>query len=179
MKLCDYYDNLAERYSAYFDVKREYSVLGCKLPIYAVFRVRSDKAFFTRKISLGGYENLEHCLVQGLTREIGMSDLENFTKLLRDSVKELVNPHPEHMSTTVTGVLVGERGVVPEAIGRAEKFHYGRSYRWGLHGWSQVRLIIVDLAAGKAYANKKGREVVKSYGVNSFARDLHSGTGSK
>lgn len=163
MQLEQYLDWLAQRYAGYFDVERERIVLGQSISIYALSHIRSDKYFATKKISLGGYENIEHCLVAGHREQVDSDGFEVFLHLLIRAVDELVTPHHEHMSTTVTGVLVAEKGFAPEVINRSRKFSFSRTYRFGLQGWSQVRLIFVDLTAGQVHANKKGREVARSY----------------
>lgn len=165
MNLREYFDWLADKYAGYFDVQRDCVVLGRVFPVYAVSQIRSDKYFASKKISLGGYENLEHCLVHGRQEALDQAGLEEFMRVLKNAVDELVKPHHEHMSTTITGVLVAERGIAPGTVKRVHKFSLGRTYRWGLHGWSRVRLILVDLATGQVHANKKGREVVYSYRV--------------
>ncbi|SFG72260.1 hypothetical protein SAMN05660649_02509 [Desulfotomaculum arcticum] len=163
MNLEQYLNWLADRYAGYFDVERESVILGHSLSIYAFSNIRCDKYFATKKISLGGYENIEHCLVAGHRQQVDSNGFEAFIHLLVKAANELVTPHHEHMSTMITGVLVSEKGFVPEIINQSKRFSFGRTYRFGLQGWSQVHLILVDLAAGQIHANKKGREVARSY----------------
>ena len=163
MKLEEYLETLKCKYEAYFDIYPDYSLLDRRLDLYARSHVRSEKFFMTKKVTLGAWETNEHCLVEGHTAKINIPEVQDFTTFLVNAARELVKPHKEHMSSVVTGILVSEQGFDPEAIRIGAKFKHSRSFRFGLHGWYSICLLLVDLLSGQVYANSKGKEVMKSY----------------
>lgn len=162
--ITEYLDTLAGRLSGYFDVSRDEEVAGRRLDLVGRFKVRSEKYFLVKSLTLFAYENQEIVLVEG-DKKIDRSKAEEFADYLKDLVPLLVKPSEEHMSTTLTGVLVAEEGVAPGAQDWIERFRHSQNFKWLLHGWCDVRLLAVDLASGRVYSNKAGRAVREAYRV--------------
>jgi len=150
--------------SRYFDISRNEEIAGRTLDLVGRFKMRSEKYFFVKSLTLFAYENREIVLVEG-DKEIDRSKAEEFANYLKDLIPLLVKPSEEHMSTTLTGVLVAEGGVAPEAQVWIERFRHSQNFKWLLHGWCDVRLLAVDLASGQVYSNKAGRAVKEAYRV--------------
>ncbi len=151
------------KYEAYFDIYPDYSILGRKLDLYARSHVRSEKFFLTKKAVLAAWETNEYCLVEGHSAKVYAPQVKDFTIFLVSAAGELVKPHKEHMSSTVTGILVSEQGFDPDAIHIGTRFKHGRDFWFGLRGWYSACLLLVDLSSGQVYASPKGKEVIKSY----------------
>ncbi|MDI3538830.1 MAG: hypothetical protein PWP12_1023 [Bacillota bacterium] len=162
--LSEYLETLAGRLSPYFDVFRNEEVAGRRLDLVGRFKMRSEKYFFVKSLTLFAYENREIVLVEG-DKEINRSKAEEFAGYLKDLIPLLIKPSEEHMSTMLTGVLVAEEGVTPEAQVWIGRFRHSQNFKWLLHGWCDVRLLAVDLASGQVYSNKAGRAVKEAYRV--------------
>ncbi len=163
MKLAEYLETLRGKYGAYFDVHSDYSILGRRLDLYACCHVRNEKYFLAKKATLGAWETNEYCLVEGHLAEICTAKVQDFTAFLVNAANELVKPKEEHMSSVISGILVSEQGVAPEAIRVGTQFKHGRSFWFGLRGWYSVCLLLVDLSSGQVYASPKGKEVMRIY----------------
>ncbi|MFQ5996536.1 MAG: hypothetical protein ACE5KP_02805 [Dehalococcoidales bacterium] len=163
VKLQEYLEALRRKYEAYFDIYPDYSILGRRLDLYARSHVRSEKFFITKKVTLAAWETNEYCLVEGHSAKVSAPHVQKFTTFLVNAAGELVKPHKEHMSSVVTGILISEQGFDPEAIHIGTRFKHERSFRFGLHGWYSICLLLVDLSSGQVYANSKGKGVMKSY----------------
>lgn len=161
--LQDYLAALAERYSVYYDVERDRVVGGRKLAIFARSKIRSEKYFITKSIPLYGFENYQYGLVEAGERIIDEPDVTSFTEYLKSLVDVLVKPHEEHMSTCLDGILVTTSGFTPAAICTAQRFKFGRMFKFGFAGWCDIRLVLVDLAQGRVFTNRRGREIEKYY----------------
>ncbi|HHY93336.1 MAG TPA: hypothetical protein GX511_08345 [Firmicutes bacterium] len=160
----EYLNTLAQRLSRYFDVSWNQEIEGQRFDLVARFKVRNEKYFFVKSLTLFAYENQEIVLVGG-DRRIDKAEAEGFAQRIKDLIPLLVKPSEEHMSTTLTGVLVGEEGVAAEARTLVEGFRHSRNFKWLLEGWCDVRLLAVDLASGQVYSNKAGRAVREAYRV--------------
>ncbi|MGI6143934.1 MAG: hypothetical protein ACOYEK_08790 [bacterium] len=161
--LQDYLVTLAERYSAYYDVEREKVVGGRRLAIFARSKVRNEKYFITKSIPIYGYENYQYGIVEVAEKIVDEPEMASFNGYLKSLVDELVKPHDEHMSTYLDGILVAVAGFTPAAISTAKRFKYGRMFKLGFAGWCDIRLVLVDLAQGRVFANRRGREIEKYY----------------
>jgi hypothetical protein len=163
MKLEEYLETLRGKYEAYFDIYRDYSILGRKVDLYACSHVRHEKCVIIKKATLCAFETNEYCLVEGHLAKIYAPKVQCFTTFLVNAAGELVKPHAQHMSSMITGILVSEEGFAPEAIHIGRRFKHDRSFWFGLRGWYSVCLLLVDLSLGQVCASPKGKEVMKSY----------------
>ena len=157
-----YIDKLAERLSAYFDIEKdwEYENLCCDL--YARSYIKNEKYFFSKKARVYGFENYEHCLVKYFP-VVGMQELNGFTDSLKCAVDKLVEPHEEHMSSIVTGVMVVAQKPDADVVDAVKRFKYHKGFSFGFKGWVDIRLVLVHPQSGEVITNKKGKEVAKFY----------------
>ena len=159
-----YLQTIGERLEPYFDLSWGETVAGRSMDLVARFKMRNEKYFFTRKITLYAYENHEIVLVQG-QQLLTPRGVQDFCAYLKEAIEELIVPSDEHMSSALTGVLVAAEGIVPEACPRVEKFRYSRNFKFFLQGWCEVRFLAVDLAAARVYTNRAGRPLREAYRV--------------
>jgi len=163
MNCSTYLDKLCERYKSYFDVHRDYELLGEKLDIFAEYKVHSEKYFLFKSAVVFSFDNFEYCLAKCFNSEISINDLDNYSNYLINAVNKIVKPSSEHMSTYLSGIIISEKGFTQEVITKAQKFKYSKEFLFTLKGWCEVRLILVDLKRNDVITNKQGKKVEKSY----------------
>ena len=159
-----YLEAISDRLAPNYDLSANETVAGQMVDLVARFKMRSEKYFLLKKITLYAYENHETVLIQ-VRERITPYLARQYCGFLQQAVLELVNPDDEHMYSLVTGVLVARRGIASEARSIIERFSYSRNFKFLLQGWCEVRLLAVDLAANEVYSNKAGRAVCEAYRV--------------
>ncbi|MBS3975388.1 MAG: hypothetical protein KGZ75_01455 [Syntrophomonadaceae bacterium] len=153
---------LRDRYGRFHDVKEQPPGLPVNLDLYAHFYQTNQRYFGSKKISLWRLDNEEHCLVKGF-EEIDKSIIVQMSDLLKEAVGQLVNPHPDHMKTVITGVMLASNPLAAELKPIIEKFNYRKVYKIYLYGWAEVRLMVLDLSSRQVLCNPAGKEVKKFY----------------
>lgn len=157
-----YIDSLAEKLSAYFDIKKDWKMEGLSCDLYARSYIKNEKYFLSKKAKVYSYENHEHCLVKYFPW-LGMKELDEFLDDLKHAANKLVVPHEEHMSSIITGIIVASQRPNADAIERVKGYKYHKSFAFGFRGWADVRLILVHPQSGEVTTNKRGKEVAKFY----------------
>lgn len=157
-----YLDRLTQLYNFYHDVKKVPNFTPLSLDIYAHFYQSNQKYFGSRNISLWRVNNEEHCFVK-YYEEINMSSFDEMIITLKEAIINLVNPHPDHMKTAVTGVVITEKAPEDGLIMHVKNFRYKKPYLFYLHGWSEIRLLVIDLSSKQVICNSAGKEVKKFY----------------
>lgn len=164
----NYLENLENKLRNSFDLYRNHTINNQKYDLYGRFYMTTERYLLTKKAKIFGIENNEHILIKkadALNRSI-------FTEFKNDVVNiidDIVIPHPEHMSSIVTYVLVIDEGINsidPEISDAVNSFKYHRGFSFGLRGWVDVRILIVSLKDGIVISNKKGREVEQVYKIS-------------
>lgn len=68
-------------------------------------------------------------------------------------------PPKDHMRTFLTAVLVLERFPGPELIRKVRRYRFDKSYLFSLRGFSQGRIIVVDLPSKRVYTSPAAKDV--------------------
>jgi len=76
---------------------------------------------------------------------------------------------PGHHRTDVALVILTNR-VSPDCVQKIRGRSHYKSYRFGLHGWSQYRLVVLEAEAGRALNNRLGADLAKLLGSMLEAR---------
>ena len=162
MEFTTYLDLIHDRLEAYFDIEQPHEYQHVSFDLYAKSDMRNERYFASKKIKVYAIENKEHVFVQ-FVETPNEKVVEDFWRTLVKAAEELPEPHDEHMSTIINGVLVTPQGVDEETQKYAEKLKHEKSFLLGLKGWVYIRLIIVNLAAETLVHNKRGKEVRELY----------------
>lgn len=165
MQLFQYLDIIEEKLKSSFDIKRNYSINNFQYDIYAEYHLRNEKYILLKRAVVYAFENNEYCLIK---------HCENYSKdlikeiiyTLKESVELIVKPGSEHMSSTITLVLVTDNILnedLDEIIKTITHFNYNKGFAFGFKGWADIRLVLVNLNEGLIATNKKGKEVSEVY----------------
>lgn len=165
MKTESYLENLEMKLSKYFDIEKPYSYLNTEYQLFAKSFIRSERYIASKKLTIYAIENNEFTFVKTFTK-LEEKGFEQFTENLLRATEDYVDPHSEHMSTVITGIIVVEKGIEEGLRRMIEKFKFMRSFAFGFKGWVYIRLLVVDLDKGEVICNRRGREVKKFYQVN-------------
>lgn len=162
-KLNPYLNEMANRYTAWFDVYRHDRLGSIPLAFSAHFKRRDEKYLVTKTIKVWSMENDQHVYVTSLDRLVTVQDIENFKQELLKIAQEQSPDRPEHMSTVHTGVIVTNEPVSQEVKRSVKKFRKLKFIKYGLHGWYEIFIGVVDTQNREAYIHSKGKEFIKPF----------------
>ncbi len=159
----EYMEGLQRKFERNFDIEKDIIILGEKIDFRAKFCNISGRTFITKNDVIDRCENYELCYIKRFDN-VTEEGVAVYGQFLKKIVDEFVKPGVDHMSTYVTGVVVG--GSVNEnAKNSVRKYNYNKAYSFYLRGWCDVRLICVDLNNNEVITNKAGKRVQKVYQI--------------
>lgn len=158
----EYIESIEKRYEKYFDVKRNINVSGENFDILASFTAVNNRTLITKNDVVDSYENNEYCLVKSYD-EAALENVKGLGEILKKFLDEYVKPHRNHMNSYITGVIVTSKEADIEIEKFIKEFKYDRVYKFYLHGWSEVRLVMVDLSRNIIITNRAGKKVKEVY----------------
>lgn len=161
MKYEGYIELLKSRFERHFSINTDVEVFNNKIDMLAKFSNISGRTFITKNDIIDRYENYEYCYIKKYDN-ITEEEAATYGQFLKKIVDECIKPGKDHMSTYVTGVIIGDN-INDNAKKMVEKYCYSRAYSFYLKGWCDVRLICVGLENNEIITNKVGRKVVKAY----------------
>ncbi|HYE82433.1 MAG TPA: hypothetical protein VEG39_09745 [Clostridia bacterium] len=159
----EYLDNLQRIYERHFNIEKNVVLFGETIDIHAEFCNIAGRTFITRKDVIDRCENYEYCYVKKLDT-VTEEEIASYGRFLKKIVTEYIQPGKDHMSTYVTGVIIGNT-IDDNAKKAVRKYSCSRVYSFYLKGWCDVRLICIDLNSNETITNKAGKRVQKVYHI--------------
>ena len=182
----DYLDKILEKMTSTHNITRNFAADGRTFAAHALYESSSEKYVLTRKANLWKVSESEHILFMTLPENAdpgtdpgansdadpganpGASPEALFDEagcLISDYMEPVLSrgnekyPPKDHMRTFLTAVLVLERSPGPELIRKVRRYRFDKSYLFSLRGFSQGRIIVVDLPSKKVYTSPAAKDV--------------------
>lgn len=150
-------DKLLRSFEAYYNVKRD----GAEAPFVAEaeFSLHDAQYFLVKSVRLGEADSKEYvyfATVDTLDADT-LRDLDE-TAWTRGSSRVVL--HPNHKNTDVTLIVLADQ-IEKEAFSLVPKLRHHKSYSFGFRGWSNYRLIAVELSSRRMAYNRQGQSLKK------------------
>ena len=182
----DYLDKILDRMTSTHNITRNFTADGRTFAAHALYEASSEKYVLSRKANLWKVSESEHVLFMTLPENAdpgadseadsgagpganSSADpealFEEAGRLISDYMEPVLSrgnekyPPKDHMRTFLTAVLVLERSPGPELIRKVRRYRFDKSYLFSLRGFSQGRIIVVDLPSKKVYTSPAAKDV--------------------
>ncbi len=157
-----YKSKIVQGLSNNFDIQENHEYENVIFDIFAGFNVRNERYIVTKKATIYAFENNEFIFLKK-SESFNEDFLEQFIKTLKKSIEDLIDPHNEHMSTTITGVIVVDKIEENDSVKKIKRFNYQKGFMFGFKGWADIRIVLVGLKDNKVVTSKKAKKVDKFY----------------
>jgi len=161
--LHQYLNEMANRYTAWFDVYREDQLGSIPLSFSAHFKRRDEKYLVTKTIKVWSLENDQHIYVTHFNKQLTLKEIKKLKEELMETSKNQLPNHPEHMSTIFTAIVVTDQEVDQEVVKFVKKFRKLKFIKYGLHGWYELYIGIVNIQNRQVYIHSKGKEFIQPF----------------
>ena len=164
-----YFERLLRYYEGSFDIARPALLGGSEFSALASFHIRQEKYVLVKKATLWGVDSHEHVLMQQYRTAPGPEEVARLGEILTSHMEPEVarrgeaNMPEDHMYTYLTLALLSEQPVSEELVKAVQKFKFVKYYSFYLRGYSEARMVLVDLANEKVYTNKAGKKAAELY----------------
>lgn len=182
----DYLEKILDRMTSTHNITRNFTANGKTFAAHALYEASSEKYVLSRKANLWKVSESEHVLFMTLPENAdpgtdpganpgadsdadpGASPealFEEAGRVISDYMEPVLSrgnekyPPKDHMRTFLTAVLVLERSPGPELIRKVRRYRFDKSYLFSLRGFSQGRIIVVDLPSQKVYTSPAAKDV--------------------
>ncbi|SEF61070.1 hypothetical protein SAMN05660865_00617 [Caloramator fervidus] len=146
---------LEDKLKKNFDIYYNFEYRGKKYDLFAKSHVKNIRTFLTKKDIIDCYENSEYIFVKKVCF-LDINKVKSFVDELININKDFVKPNSNHMSTFITGFLIAEN-LTNDVKKFIKDFKYKKIYKFYLHGWSEVRIILVDLSCKEIIYSKNSK----------------------
>lgn len=163
MNISEYRANLENSLKRYFDLEYDKEINGFKFDIVAKFYQRSAKYMLMKKAEIYAFQTNEYIFYNTIDKTFNANSLKSYYNFLNENVDEIVDINDEHMSTIITFLFSTADDLDDNLIREVKKFKFHKTFKFGLKGWVDTRLFIVNPITQKIYSNKFGRREKKKF----------------
>lgn len=153
-------DIILTSYKRYYNIKKGKDVLP-PFAAEAVFHSHDEQYILVKSAKLSELESREYAFFATEERLDAERAAQLDEKAWNEGLSRVV-PHRNHRNTDITLVIVAET-VTKEAVSFIKKLYHYKSYRMGLQGWSNYRIVVLENSSGLLTYNRRGRELKKLY----------------
>lgn len=139
-------------FSRYYNIERDPDLEG--VDALAEFHLHDEQYFLMKQAKLSEAETHEFVYFV-FTDELTGPELARLCDLVWAAGLAKAVPRANHRSSDVSLIVVAQH-VTPEASQAAKKMRRSKAYKLGFWGYSQFRLVVYDLSAGRAVGNPMG-----------------------
>lgn len=160
-------ERLLAAHGAWFDVSRDVTVAGRAFRALAQFHSFGEQYVLVKRVKLWEAEEHEYMLFD-MRDHIDAEAARSYVEFMKNEALELVKPEPNHMSSFRTLVVIAN-STSDEACSLFRKTSHRKNFMWGIRGWSDVRLALIDLSkpqGSRVVCNGAAKRIRKSLEAN-------------
>ena len=160
-------ERLLAAHGAWFDVSRDVTVADRAFRALAQFHSFGEQYVLVKRVKLWEAEEHEYMLFD-VRDHIDAEAARSYVEFMKNEALELVKPEPNHMSSFRTLVVIAN-SVSDEACTLFRKTSHRKNFMWGIRGWSDVRLALIDLSkpqGSRVVCNGAAKRIRKSLEAN-------------
>lgn len=147
-------------HEGYFDVQRDYEYAGKLFQGYGEFHSHGQKYVLVKRATLWEVDAHEHVFLSTV-EHLDRPWLADAIAFMKTHGLAKAIPQPNHMCTNITLVVVADHAD-DEVWKLVRSIRFRKNYAWGLRGWSDLRLAVVDLSQNRVATNPAGKTLAKT-----------------
>ncbi|WP_077369370.1 hypothetical protein [Anaerosalibacter sp. Marseille-P3206] len=166
MKNSEYRDKLEKSLKRYFDLEYDKKIKDFKFDIVGKFYQRSSKYMLFREAEIYAFQTNEYIFYNMIDKSFNTDNIKSYYDFLNENVNELIDINEEHMSTIITFLFSTTDKLDEDTIKAVQKFKFHKNFKFGLRGWVDARIFIVNPLTEDICTNKFGRGEEKKFLFN-------------
>lgn len=148
-------DTLRDSYSAYYDIYDGDADSGLPLVFRASYSSRSEKYWLSKNIKIWANETNEHAYLF-MADSFDTETVDRCIDYVLADGLPRVKPHKEHQYTNLAAIFIS--GSFDKATAKEiAKRSFSKSYKFSLHGYTELLTAAVELDSESTRTNAAGR----------------------
>ena len=152
---------LRNPFAAYYNIVPDSDAPGLPLDFRADYFSRAEKYWLTKKITIWGNETNEFAYIFS-DKTFDKATVDRCIEYALEEGLPRVKPHKEHQYTNIKVIFVAD-SFDKDTVSYIQKESFSKSYRFSLHGFTELKTTAVDLTESKAYPNRAGYELAQYF----------------
>ena len=161
-------DRLMAAHEAWFTLQRDFEYAGRRFAGYGEFHSHGSQYVLVKRAKLWEVDAHE-LLFFDTVEHLDSKAFDDLVFFMTHEAVGLVDAKANHMSTNLSLIVIAD-SVDDDAWRKVRKTRFRKNFKLGLHGWADLRLVVVDLS--REGGAKAGRKTAGAVTSNAAASDL-------
>lgn len=157
MSLQEALDKLLPSFQRYYNVKRE--EVEAPFAAEAIFQSHNEQYFLIKSARISEANSNEFIYFY-IGDSVNAEQLMELDRCAWERGISHVEPNYYHRNTDVALIIIAEK-IDEQAMKQIRKMKHSKSYQFGLQGYSNYRLIAMELSTGRVSHNRLGQSLKK------------------
>ena len=161
-------EKILPTFEQYYTVNKDSNPPFCA---QAEFRSHNEQYFLVRSAHIADIDSNEFVYF-ATTKSFTKEQLEDFSKQAWEQGLLKVKPYNGHRNSDVSLIILADNLAEDknQLIKQIKKTKLYKSYKFSFHGWSNFKLVVVDLETQDIYFNRFGKDYRKLVEKNIFQK---------
>ncbi len=161
-------EKILPAFERYYTVNKDSEPPFCA---QAEFRSHNEQYFLVRSAHIADIDSNEFVYF-ATTASLTKKELEDFSKKAWEEGLSKVKPYNGHRNSDITLIILTDTLAEDknQLIKQIKKTKFYKSYKFSFHGWSNFKLVVVDLETQIIYFNRLGKDYRKLIEKNIFQK---------
>lgn len=157
MSTTEVLEKLLRSFDVYYNVKRE--EIEAPFSAEAEFSLHDEQYFLVRSARLSEADSKEYVFFAEAAR-LDVKTLQALDETAWTRGLSRIKPHANHRNSDISLIILADQ-IEEEVFSVIRKLRHYKSYRLGFQGWSNYRLIAVELSSRRMAHNRQGQSLKK------------------
>ena len=160
---------LLAAHETWFDVAKDCEYAGETFDGFAEFRSSGQRYVLSKKHELWRVETFEYLFFKAVDR-LTADDVAHWYAFMTTEALGKVHPDENHMTSYLSLVLVAD-SCDDDAVQAVRKAKFRKNFAYGMRGWADLRLAVVDLQSRSVTTNAAGKQMKPTLEANAGFAD--------
>jgi hypothetical protein len=158
----DYLDFIQKKFDTHFIIDLDTYIIDRKIDMLAKCNLILGRTLISKNDIIDRYESNEYIVVKTYNAAC-KNDIVDFLEFTSKLPSTLVKPHKEHRNSYINAVMVC--GTIDDLknVEYFKNFKFTKIYKFYLHGFCEIRAVLVNLKNSSVVTNKAGNQLNKVY----------------
>jgi len=150
-------DILLNSYTAYYNIKKNVAINEIVYDAVAEYHSRGEKYILVKKAKLWAAETNEYVYIISCDI-LDKATLQKLISNIIDESLKIIKPHNEHMVSYISLIIITNQAN-NDALTEAAKKTFKKSFKFSFHGWTELRIAVIDINKKSITINPSGKEI--------------------
>lgn len=150
-------ESVLKAYTRFYNIKRE--EVAPPFDAEAEFISHNEQFILVKAAKIAEIDSNEFVYFKSVDR-LTEETLIELDKTAWERGLSKVNPGPGHRNSDVSLIIIADK-IDEDAFKLVKKLKHSKSYLFTFHGWSNYKLIAIDLSDNRTTFNRQGRTLKK------------------